>query len=154
MIPKHSGEFVSSFARFKTLTTLVTVACKRLYVCDLESCVSLHTERFCHPILRTSEAILELLQPSVKNADPTAKPSHNPLDYMFMQRRRLNLFKSSNVVKRDALDRAHEHFLKSQDTMDTMDSNLLISVIGGLGRWVDSDDGQQEYIKDDDCLGK
>jgi hypothetical protein len=35
-----------------------------------------------------------------------------------------------------------------------MDSNLLISVISGLGRWSEADDGQPVYIKDDDCVGK
>ena len=34
-----------------------------------------------------------------------------------------------------------------------MDSNLLLSVIGGLGRWDVTDDNQQIYLKDDDCLG-
>ncbi|BDA45591.1 Topoisomerase 1-associated factor 1 at N-terminal half [Coccomyxa sp. Obi] len=33
-----------------------------------------------------------------------------------------------------------------------MESNLLISVIGGLGRWESLENGQQVYSKDDDCL--
>ena len=37
--------------------------------------------------------------------------------------------------------------------METMESNLLISVIGGLGRWESLEDGQQVYSKDDDCVG-
>lgn len=38
-------------------------------------------------------------------------------------------------------------------SMEMMESNLLISVIGGLGRWESLENGQQVYCKDDDCLG-
>jgi hypothetical protein len=37
--------------------------------------------------------------------------------------------------------------------MEIMESNLLISVIGGLGRWESLEDGLQVYSKDDDCVG-
>lgn len=35
-----------------------------------------------------------------------------------------------------------------------MDGNLLLSVLGGLGRIEISDDGSEMYIKDDDCVGE
>ncbi len=35
-----------------------------------------------------------------------------------------------------------------------MDGNLLLSVLGGLGRVEISDDGTETYIKDDDCVGE
>lgn len=35
-----------------------------------------------------------------------------------------------------------------------MDGNLLLSVLGGLGRVDTSDDGLETYVKDDDCLGE
>jgi len=35
-----------------------------------------------------------------------------------------------------------------------MDGNLLLSVLGGLGRVENSDDGIESYVKDDDCVGK
>ena len=34
-----------------------------------------------------------------------------------------------------------------------MDGNLLLSVLGGLGRADVSGDGAETYIKDDDCVG-
>ncbi len=34
-----------------------------------------------------------------------------------------------------------------------MDENLLLSVLGGLGRAEASDDGLETYVKDDDCVG-
>ena len=35
-----------------------------------------------------------------------------------------------------------------------MDGNLLLSVLGGLGRVEVSDDGLETYVKDDDCVGR
>ena len=35
-----------------------------------------------------------------------------------------------------------------------MDGNLLLSVLGGLGRIAISDDWLETYIRDDDCLGE
>ena len=35
-----------------------------------------------------------------------------------------------------------------------MDGNLLLSVLGGLGRIAISDDGLETYTRDDDCLGE
>ena len=35
-----------------------------------------------------------------------------------------------------------------------MDGNLLLSVLGGLGRVDVSNDGLETYVKDDDCVGR
>jgi hypothetical protein len=35
------------------------------------------------------------------------------------------------------------------------DRDLLASIAsGGLGHWVDLEDGSQKYMKDQDCIGK
>ena len=45
--------------------------------------------------------------------------------------------------------------IKENKGIMEFDRDLLASIAsGGLGHWVDLEDGSQKYMKDQDCIGK
>lgn len=41
-----------------------------------------------------------------------------------------------------------------EDAQPQFDLDLLLSVAGGLGRFVDGENGRRHYEKDEDCIGE